>query len=523
MNDAIVMFDDTNKRQVGDFVFVLRSLQDSLGALSKLAGAMKLVQPKSKRLQWLCTAGCGIPSDAFGKLNYFLYEAFDFEIAERDGEIVPRSGAIPSYDQARAALDEVEYQLVQELEKWQSRLSDKSIKFYRGKSTKLYRVGKEAYQIQVKLDTLRRVQTPKELEFVSESKLAKRFYTPRVRSLVRDKLVAQDAFDRASSSVAREMVGRFDAEYRTWAGVSSVCAEIDALMGLAHASRDSGDGVMCRPKILANDHPVAVLRGERLRHPILCKESRSFVPNDVLLGGRVAPEIMLLMGPNSGGKSTLARQVAVAVVLAQMGCYVPAKSFVLRPFEDIFVRMGANDDLARGRSTFMVEMEEVSNILENANSRSLVIADEVGRGTSTHDGYAVAYASLDYIARVNKCLTLFSTHYSHLGEDIMSEGHKAGHFEVGLYTMGAFVNEKSKKITFSYKLERGSGQSRALYCALLAGIPVSIANDAERAASNFDSSLATRHLESKFDGLNRALEAGDVEGMLALLQGYRSL
>ena len=511
VNDAAVMFDDTNKRRVRDFILVLRSLQDSLCALETLSEAMESTRPKSKRLRWLCTVGCGIPSDALDKLNFFLGEAFDLERAQRDGEIVPRSGAIASYDQARAALDEVEDELELELKKWRHNLGDKSIKFYHR--------GKEPYQIEVKLDTLRERGTPNEFEVVSESKSVKRFYTSRVKGWVRQQVEAQELFDSASSSVARDMVGQFDAEYGTWAAVSSACAEIDALMGLAYASRDDGSGVMCRPKILENDHPVGVVRGEGLRHPILAKGSNSFVSNDVVLGGGDAPEIMVLTGPNAGGKSTLARQVAVAVILAQMGCYVAAESFELRPCEDIFVRMGASDDLARGRSTFMVEMEEVGNILKNANSRSLVIADEVGRGTSTHDGYAVAYASLDYIARVSKCLTVFSTHYSHLGEDIVSQGRKGGRCEAGLYEMGAVVDEKSKKITFLYKLQRGaSGDSRGVYCARVAGIAAPVAEDAERAALEFDSSLEKRLLESKFEGLNTALAGGDADGMLALQQ-----
>ncbi|KAI0563050.1 DNA mismatch repair protein MutS [Gracilaria domingensis] len=506
-----VMFDDTNKRMVKDFVLVLRSLQDSLCALETLGGVLDSSNPKSGRLKWLCATDGGIPADALDKLTYFLGEAFDLKKAETDGEIVPKEGAIPSYDACREALDEVEHNLSLELRNWQTKLGDKAIKFYHR--------GKEPYQLEIKLATLKG-HTPDEFEVVSESKAAKRFYTRRVKGLVRKHKVASEAYDRASSSVARDIMRQFDQEYTTWKIISEICAEVDALIGLACASRDEGSGPMVRPTILSNSHPHPVIDLSELRHPILASVSESFVSNDVLLGpGDDSSDIMILTGPNAGGKSTLARQIAIAVILAQVGCFVPARACTLRPFEDIYVRMGASDDLARGRSTFMVEMEEVSNILNNATSRSLVIADEVGRGTSTHDGYAVAYAALDHIARVNKSLTVFSTHYSQLGDDIVALGDQGGRSSARIFEMAAKVNEKTKSITFLYKLQAGSsGQSRGVYCARVAGIPASVANVAEEASHRFDHSLAQRLSASKFKNINNSLD-GDQEVAMKAIKG----
>ena len=508
VKSSAVMFDDTNKRLVKGFLSVIRGLHSSLGALDALQEALESCQAKSHRLKELCTLGAHVPEDALDKLNYFLGQAFDMDRAESDGEIVPKKGAIPSYDEARTCLNDVEDLLNAELRKWQKKLGDRSIKFYHR--------GKEPYQIEVKLDTLCG-RIPNEFVVVSESKGSKRFYTRKVTQLVRDHVEASEAYEDASSSVARYMMLQFDQEYETWSTIVSACSEVDALIGLAYTSLDDGCGPMCRPKVLDNDYPKPTLKAIGLRHPILARESDSFVSNDVKLGDGGETDIMILTGPNAGGKSTLARQVALSAVLAQIGCFVPAQSYTVRPFEDIYVRMGASDDLARGRSTFMVEMEEVSNILNNATDSSLVIADEVGRGTSTHDGYAVAHASLEQIARVNKCLTIFSTHYSHLGEDIVSMSTEGGTLRAGLYEMAAELDEKRKSITFLYKVRKGSsGHSRGIYCARVAGLGEGIAEAAEKAAQSFGTSFMEGLARMEFVNTCRTLDK-DASTMKRLL------
>lgn len=504
VDDAAVMFDDSNKRRVKDFLSVLRGLQDSLKALESFEHALQSCPPSSERLRWLSTSGCAVPTDAVEKVEYYLGQAFDVETAESSGLILPKAGAVPQYDACKARLDEVEIALANELRRWKKKTGDFAMKFYHR--------GKEPYQMEIRTEVLRS-NFPTELELVSESKTVKRFYTPRIRRLVQDQVSASEEYENASQSVARDMIRQFDQEFATWAAISNTCAELDALIGLAFVSQGSGDGVMCRPDVLSDSYPESVFQAKGLRHPILAATSEHFVSNDVTLGGESHAKVMILTGPNAGGKSTLARQVGLAVVLAQIGCFVPAQSMRIRPFDNIFVRMGASDDLARGRSTFMVEMEEVGHILKNANSRSLVIADEVGRGTSTHDGYAVAAASLKHIASVNRCLTVFSTHYSHLGEEIATLCDERGIPAASLYEMKAIINERSKDITFLYKLQPGtSGDSRGIYCARVAGIPEKVAADAERASSMFDRRLQRRLASSKFRTLSRMVSNGGMVG-----------
>ena len=148
-----------------------------------------------------------------------------------------------------------------------------------------------------------------------------------------------------------------------------------------------------------------------------------FVPNDLALSSQ--RRMLIITGPNAGGKSTFMRQTALMVLMAHIGCYVPAKNFVCGEIDKIFTRIGASDDLSSGRSTFMVEMSETANILHNATTKSLILIDEIGRGTSTFDGLSLAWACADYLAKETKAYTLFATHYFEL--TALSDQHRSIH------------------------------------------------------------------------------------------------
>ncbi len=343
VQDSAVMFDDTNKRRVKDFVKILRSLESTILAVDEIREALSSVTCESKRLSWLVAKGGGVPVEAARKLRYFLSDAFDVIAAESSGDLVPQVGAAPEFDSKRDALSAVENGLQDELNKWRKELKDRDIKFYHR--------GKEPYQLEVSIRTLDRRGTPKEFQTTSETKTVSRFYTRRIRELLKDHLIASEDFEIASKCAVREVVSQFDQCYEIWSSVSKTSAELDALLGLSRASLGDGIGAMCRPEVLPNDHPHPVFEARSLRHPVLAAMSDSFVPNDVSLGSGGNPPIAVLTGPNAGGKSTLSRQVAVCALLAQVGCYAPAEKFTFRPFEDVFVRMGAGDDVSRGLST----------------------------------------------------------------------------------------------------------------------------------------------------------------------------
>jgi DNA mismatch repair protein MutS len=208
------------------------------------------------------------------------------------------------------------------------------------------------------------------------------------------------------------------------------------------------------------------------RHPVVEQiQDQPFTPNDILFDEHT--RMLIITGPNMGGKSTYMRQTALIILLAYAGSWVPARSAVIGPIDRIFTRIGAGDDLARGRSTFMVEMSETANILHNASRNSLVLMDEVGRGTSTYDGLALAWACAVYLARKVEACTLFATHYFELTQ-------LAG-AEESVENVHLQAVEHKDRIVFLHSVQEGpASQSYGLQVAALAGIPGSVLRQARR-------------------------------------------
>uniref|UniRef100_A0A9J8BZJ8 DNA mismatch repair protein MSH3 n=1 Tax=Cyprinus carpio carpio TaxID=630221 RepID=A0A9J8BZJ8_CYPCA len=258
----------------------------------------------------------------------------------------------------------------------------------------------------------------------------------------------------------------------------AVChlATMDCLFSLAQVAKENN---YCRPEILEDKSQILIMAG---KHPVittLMGDEDQYVPNDTHLQGD-GKRAMIITGPNMGGKSSYIRQVALVTIMAQLGSFVPAREASVGIVDGIYVRMGASDNISRGRSTFMEELVEASDILDRATSRSLVILDELGRGTSTHDGIAIAYATLESFIRDVRCMTLFVTHYPPLCE--------LEHLYpqlVGNYHMAFLLNEPESTsdeeevqpefITFLYQLIEGAAaRSYGLNVARLAEIPESI-------------------------------------------------
>lgn len=264
----------------------------------------------------------------------------------------------------------------------------------------------------------------------------------------------QAAFTKLSHAVMdlREILTR----------IAQAAAALDLVAGLAQAA---AEGLWSEPE-LVDDTSLALEGG---RHPVaerlLEAQGRAFVPNDCRM--EAAERIWLLTGPNMAGKSTFLRQVAIIILMAQIGSFVPAKHARIGIVDKMFSRIGASDDLAAGRSTFLVEMLETSAILNQATSRSFVILDEVGRGTSTHDGLAIAQACMEYLHDTVGCRTLFATHYHELADAADAMEHAI------CMAMDASAGQHGD--VFSYKVAVGrSGQSYGLKVAALAGMPSSV-------------------------------------------------
>ena len=316
---------------------------------------------------------------------------------------------------------------------------------------------------------------------MSQTKAAKRYYTPKGKDLVRELKEARETRLAAVRAFQDEIYVQFRAEYATFARAVRIVAQLDGLLSLAKSS-DALGAPACRPELVKSD--TAHFAFTQLRHPcmapsVLASRSGEFIPNDLALGSE-HEEVMILTGSNMAGKSTTARTAATAMILAQMGCYVPAQAARLAPIDRIASRMGANDQLFRNNSTFMVEMLEASKILRDATPRSLVIMDELGRGTSTFDGQAIAYAVLHHLVARTRCLCFFMTHYSGIARSLDAYPRVCNRH------MQVLVDDAARHVVFTYRLVRGIAESSyGTQVARIAGVPDAICTKAAHVSARF--------------------------------------
>jgi DNA mismatch repair protein MSH6 len=469
-----VMFDDTNQRKVRDFLNTLESLELALGIVRKIREtlgdpAQSLL--RSRRLVWLLSDAALPLVQAEETLAQFLRgHVFDLDAARQAGILRPAAESIAHVASAHREKQRIENEMEAELTSVRQRLGRVPMRFY-------HRV-QERYQIELPADFK---NVPEDFVLMSQTKQYRRYWTPNIRHLLKTLSRVEEEIEMAEHEFARTVFMRFDASYSLWLALARMLGEWDALSSLARVSFDHIEQLsMTRPIFgdipggCINDAASAAFAFQELWHPILAFRSgpSQFVPNNVQLDASKYPS-MVLTGPNMSGKSALLRQVGIAVILAQMGCYVPASSAYIRvPVDRLFTRIGARDRLTRAQSTFMVEMLETAEVLQHATNRSLVILDELGRGTSTFDGYAIAYAVLQYLTFETRCLTLFATHYHQLAEEsALRDDPKQRDVSVAFAHMGARVDTGAHEIAFLYRLRSGvAAHSRGIECARLAGI-----------------------------------------------------
>lgn len=396
--------------------------------------------------------------DLESRLEYWK-TAFDKTKAKESGVLVPERGIEEDFDESQIRIESIHKELDELLSKCRKKLGSNAI-CYRDN-------GKEIFQMEVPVKIK---NIPKGWDQMSATKQVKRYYFPELRSLVRKLQEAQETHSQIVKEVASRFYQRFDDYYEIWLAAVKIIAQLDCLISLAKASCSLGEP-SCRPIFV--DSERSVLNLEDLRHPCLLRNVSDFIPNDICLGGRHS-SLNLLTGANAAGKSTVLRMTCTAVIMAQIGCYLPCASATLTPFDRIMSRLGANDHIFAAQSTFFVELAETGKILKEATPRSLVILDELGRGTSSHDGLAVAQAVLwDLAGRVG-CLGVFATHYHSLATDF------ASHPEVRPMRMKILVDEAARRVTFLYKLEEGVAEgSFGMHCASMCGIPGGVVERAE--------------------------------------------
>ena len=296
-------------------------------------------------------------------------------------------------------------------------------------------------------------------------KNASRFTIPALQQFQGRILAAQEQALAYEKKLYLELLQGFLPDIASLKACAQGLATFDVLNSLAHCAQQYR---YCRPefseqigiKIIAGRHPVAE-----------CTMENEFIPNDLYMDEQ--RRILIITGPNMGGKSTYMRQTALIVLLAHIGAYIPADKAIIGPIDRIFTRIGASDDISSGRSTFMVEMTETANILNNATPHSLILMDEIGRGTSTFDGMSLAWACVAYLAEHNRALTLFASHYFELTS--LDRHYKTVH------NVHIEAIEHKEKIIFLYKVKAGpANKSYGLQVARLAGVPEDVIGVAEQ-------------------------------------------
>ncbi|KAI0935020.1 hypothetical protein AcV7_003936 [Taiwanofungus camphoratus] len=399
---------------------------------------------------------------------------------ENSDELVPEDGKDEVYDRIMEEIHGLEQELDDELKKLEDKIGC-SLSYWHSAQG-----NKEIYLVQTKPG---QKNIPRDWTKSGSTKSAVRWLVPSLATKIRSLKEARENRNTAIKDFRNRLFAEFDADRSVWLRAIRVLAELDCIFSLAKASSALGEPA-CRPELIEGD--AAWIEFEQLRHPALCASTGlkgDFIPNNVKLGGDVG-RIALLTGPNMGGKSTAMRMTATGVIMAQLGMLVPAKKARLCPVDSILTRMGAYDNMFSNASTFKVELDECCKILRDATPKSLVILDELGRGTSTYDGMAIAGAVLHQLATHTLPLSFFATHYGSLTDDF------AYHPNIRNMHMATIVDDEKRELVFLYKLVEGvASSSFGTHVANLAGVPLEVVERAEVVSKDF-----AQHFREKIEG-----------------------
>ena len=478
-NANILFFEDVPQNNLREFKSLLEGLHKVNDFLLKFKQEFDFTSPLIIDLTTLVDYKFilqNVKSGVMPNISSLLNEISDFIVWEGVNKTVPtpKQGVDKDYDAIKAKIEEIAVKLNDYLEEIRKQFNgDKNIRYVHIKCR---------YELEIPVEYVEGSLKPCGFEFTSKKKGYERFITQRIRDLVKELEETEEKLKSLLGVYICFVFQYFHSFHEIWDQFIRGLAQLDCLCSLSLVS--CSNEKMCRPILFPLEESSAFMNIQGLRHPYLSQKIPDFVPNDIILGSKEEngkDNVMLLTGPNMGGKSTILRQVATVAILAQIGCYVPADSCEMTIVDRIFTRIGASDILVQGKSTFYLELEETLNIIKYSSKYSLAIIDELGRGTTTFDGIAIAYAVLNYIIEKIKCRTLFATHYHLLVEEFMNR------FEIKVYHMDYKLNEINEKITFLYKLKEGScSKSFGLNIAKIAGIPLNVTSVAREKAQYFE-------------------------------------
>ncbi|KAI9155982.1 DNA mismatch repair protein msh6 [Blastocladiella emersonii ATCC 22665] len=449
--------------KVKDFCTTLAGLRAAVAAVREVQALVDSGALASARVAAL--VGNSAVIDAADTTLARFETAFDAAAAAASGHLEPRPGVVAEYDAACEQVRDVEDRLSTFLTTARQQLRAKAV---------FKDVGKDKNTIEVPVSTS---TVPAAWRRVSATKAVARYMAPEVAKMNEELEEHKEVRAQHLDTAARAVFAQFAEHAATWRALAGVVAEIDVLAGLAVAADDNGFD--CTPEIADDTSSGAWIDLVDARHPCFAREPW-FIPTTVALGHARTPRSLLLTGSNMGGKSTAQRTVALLAVLAQLGSPVPAARCALAPFDAVHTRIGARDAVVQGMSTLMVEMHEAARILRVATPRSLVLMDELGRGTATFDGHAIAFATLHHLATCVRPCVVFATHYHGLTTEFT-----AG--PVNNVHMAVLEDASSKQVTFLYTLAPGaSPRSHGMNVARMAGVPADVVDHAERVADEFE-------------------------------------
>lgn len=464
----------SNGLRFKDFVKVIESFEK----LSKLF--IQLKKDVSTESGALYNMVDSFPQDALKCLEEWE-DAFDRVEALND-IVVPKAGIDEEFDDSHAKMSELESQLDDHLKEYKKQYKSLEICYKDS--------GKEIYLIEMPNKLSKSI--PNDWQQMGATNKVKRYWSPEVRVLVQELLEQRELHKLVCENLKSSIYKKFDLNYNTWKQVIETAGSVDCLLALTRASDNIGYP-SCRPEFIESN--TGELNFTELRHPCFTG-TKDFIPNDVILGGN-EPKFGLLTGANAAGKSTLMRTTSLAVILSQIGCYIPASLAKLTPVDKIMTRLGANDNIMQGKSTFFVELSETKKILSQATNKSLVILDELGRGGSSSDGYAIAESVLYHLSTHVQCLGFFATHYGNLGSAFIN------HPQIKPVRMAIIVDGESRKITFLHKLEVGAASgSFGMNVASMCGISDKIVDEAEVAAEKYEQ---THQIKGKTEEIKLSL------------------
>ncbi|KIX07067.1 uncharacterized protein Z518_05044 [Rhinocladiella mackenziei CBS 650.93] len=369
------------------------------------------------------------------------------------------------------------------------------------------------YLIEVENNSATIKKVPASWTKISGTKKVSRFHPPEIVKLLRERDQHKESLAAACDKAYKDLLADISTKYQLFRDTIQSLAILDCLLSLANVASQPG---YVRPDF-TNGTQICV---EGARHPMVEQLLiDTYVPNNISIS-QEATRALLVTGPNMGGKSSYVRSVALISIMAQIGSFIPATSATLGILDAVFTRMGAFDNMMSGESTFMVELSETSDILKLATERSLVVLDELGRGTSTHDGVAIAAGVLDYLVRERKCLTLFITHYQMLAH--MANGFPRGELR---NVHVRFTEEDDENVTFLYEVAEGvAHRSYGLNVARLANIGQSVIDMAREKSAELETTTKARQIAA----MARMLAGTDVrevgtERLDALVEGIEML